>query len=378
MAILIPTVTTTPRILTPSHILVNPSDPIVFGTPIVVDPITEVILDSGVDAIDGSSADESFHGWLIDEDTTDNTDLLLGNGGNDFLYGDGGNDAVYGGTGNDYIEGGFGSDGGRIIGTAANGQFVRLDNVQVAYASTNYVTGLFGGAGNDIIYGGAGDDALFGDEDNDLLFGEDDSDWLDGGDGGDQLNGGAANDILFGQSGLDLLLGEDGSDSLFGGAGDDTLFGGAGVDRLLGGLESDILWGGDGRDELQGEGGNDILIGGLGVDALGGGAGVDRFRFTAIEELGDVIQNFSDTDFIEIVRSVTKLGKLLPKGTLKSKFLDIGRDNKAGDADDFFVYRTGDDTLWFDKDGNGAGFSSIKVVTLQNDFLLSASDIIIL
>jgi Ca2+-binding RTX toxin-like protein len=377
MSIIIPSSFKNPLILIPDHIVQNPLDPVVFGTPLLIDPVTNLRID-GVDVIDGGLADEAFHGWLIDEETTDTTDLLFGNGGNDFLYGDGGDDAVYGGTGNDYIEGGFGNDGGRILGVAADGSFVRFVDIQVAYSGTTFRTGLYGGSGNDIVYGGAGDDALFGEADNDLLFGEEDRDWLDGGDGNDELNGGDGNDILFGQNGSDLLLGDAGSDTMFGGIGADSLFGGAGVDRLVGGADADVMLGAEGRDELLGEGGDDILIGGAGVDALSGGGGADKYRLTAIEDLGDVIQNFTSADTIQLVKSITKLGKNLKKGTLTSKNFDSGTDNKADDKDDYFIFRKSDNTLWFDKDGDGAAFGSIKVLTLLNDYDLKPSDIVIL
>jgi Ca2+-binding RTX toxin-like protein len=51
-------------------------------------------------------------------------------------------------------------------------------------------------------------------------------------------------------------------------------------------------------------------------------------------------------------------------------------DNHAQDKYDRFIYRTSDDTLWFDQDGTGTKVA-IKIADLSNDFALTAHDIVI-
>ncbi|QLQ19085.1 MAG: hypothetical protein HZT43_10980 [Exiguobacterium profundum] len=51
-------------------------------------------------------------------------------------------------------------------------------------------------------------------------------------------------------------------------------------------------------------------------------------------------------------------------------------DNFAQDANDRFIFRTTDRTLWFDADGTGSG-ASFLVASLQNVATMTAADIVI-
>ena len=52
-------------------------------------------------------------------------------------------------------------------------------------------------------------------------------------------------------------------------------------------------------------------------------------------------------------------------------------DNHAQDADDRFIFRTTDRTLWFDADGSGAG-AAIMVADLQAGAVVTAADILLI
>jgi hypothetical protein len=61
---------------------------------------------------------------------------------------------------------------------------------------------------------------------------------------------------------------------------------------------------------------------------------------------------------------------------LKAKFFVSGTSNKALDANDHFIFRTGDDTVWYDADGKG-GAVSVLIADLTNNYDLKATDILI-
>jgi Ca2+-binding RTX toxin-like protein len=222
------------------------------------------------------------------------------------------------------------------------------DQIFVAFEQTQGVI-ISSGAGFDQIMGGAG---------NDLLNGQADGDFLQGNLGDDTLRGG---------SGLDVLLGEDGADVLFGGTYQDKLNGGAGADRLYGGGGTDTIFGGAGSD---------LLVGDAGVDTLTGGFGSDRFRFNAAVTSGDVITDFDNfagnDDGFRI--SAAGFGAGLSVGWLAAGAFQMRADNAAQDANDRFIFRTTDRTLWFDANGIAPGGLTM-LADLQAGAMVTAADI---
>lgn len=77
----------------------------------------------------------------------------------------------------------------------------------------------------------------------------------------------------------------------------------SGADQLVGSAGHDSISGGGGADHLTGGGGHDVLVGGNGIDTLVGGAGDDAFvyRNHSTAKNGDVIADFADGDFIDLV-----------------------------------------------------------------------------
>jgi Ca2+-binding RTX toxin-like protein len=184
--------------------------------------------------------------------------------------------------------------------------------------------------------------------------------------GNNEWTGGSGVDKLFGYAGDDTLSGGGSDDYLNGGGGGDTLRGGGGNDRLEGGLSNDFLFGG--AD-------NDTLWGGQGIDTMKGGKGLDKFLYMNRNEAGDTITKFEAGDKFVFEGQAFKLGTFV--GKLNAANFKTGTTNKAGDANDYFIYRTTDDTLWFDADGKG-GAGPIKIAGLSNNFDLHASDILII
>ncbi len=176
------------------------------------------------------------------------------------------------------------------------------------------------------------------------------------------------------------FLGNGGNDRLFGGLGSDSLFGGNGNDLLNGGEDGDQLSGGAGADRLAGDAGEDRLSGGGGIDTLTGGEGIDSFVFATLTGIGDVITDLigngaPDSDLILI--SAAAFGGGLQAGGLDPTQFVFGAGRNALDADDRFMFRVTDETLWFDKDGTGTRFTPVKVADLQDGVILVAEQIVI-
>ncbi|MEL6806681.1 MAG: calcium-binding protein [Pseudomonadota bacterium] len=136
---------------------------------------------------------------------------------------------------------------------------------------------LAGGAGDDSLHGQDGADALAGADGDDTLIGGSGADTLEGGAGDDTLQGSAGDDSVSGGAGDDAVQGGLGSDTLSGGTGSDTLFGGWG-DDVVNGVEDDPdteeLDDTDGSDYLNGGGGDDVIVAGN-DDVVTSGDGAD-------------------------------------------------------------------------------------------------------
>jgi Ca2+-binding RTX toxin-like protein len=278
----------------------------------------------------------------------------------DVLWGHGGNDRINGGTGVDYMHGGTGNDifivnskDDQVFESAGEG----TDTVKssASYTLSSNVENLqltrtaYRGTGQNL------DNTITGNGAANRLVGK----------GGD--------DTLVGSGGADALFGDGGSDELRGGAGADTLVGGSGKDILRGGDQADKLRGGGSVDRLIGGKGSDELRGGGGADHLTGGRGVDKFLFAKASEGGDNITDFSrgQGDKVQVVSS--NFGGI-ETGTLRAKYFVSNYNGVAMDANDFFVFSTKNNTLYYDADGNGGG-SRVKIAKFSNGFLIGRGDI---
>jgi Ca2+-binding RTX toxin-like protein len=150
----------------------------------------------------------------------------------------------------------------------------------------------------------------------------------------------------------------------------------AGADNITGTAAADTINALAGNDTVNGLGGNDIIRGGSGVDVLTGGGGADQFVFDTPADLFDSITDFSTADSIVIEGSAFSLGTY--SGALSTANLRIISNGRpiAADANDYFIFRSNDDTLWFDADGTG----SIARVLLAdlNDVTFTSANILII
>ena len=236
---------------------------------------------------------------------------------------------------------------------------------------------VFLGSGVDV-YNGAGgtvNGTVYGEADNDTFFVGTGADSYDGGSGADYLD--------FGKTGATQLALDDSIDFSGSSAGDtytgfEHVYGSAFDDVIYGSAGANLLVGRAGNDTINGGAGGDTLRGGTGIDALTGGLGNDRFQYLALADCGDTITDFNNvTDDDAFYISAAKFGGGLVAGTLAANQFRSRADNAAQDADDRFIFRTTDKTLWYDADGNGAG-AAIMVADLNADASLTNLDIVII
>jgi Ca2+-binding RTX toxin-like protein len=147
----------------------------------------------------------------------------------------------------------------------------------------------------------------------------------------------------------------------------DVLTGDAMNNKLIGGAHVDVLIGGAG---------DDTLVGGTAKDRLTGGAGGDVFVFEARTEGGDRIFDFDAlADHIALEGSAFGYGTFA--GAVAAADFVISTIAAAQDATDRFIYRTTDNTLWFDADGTGAG-AALMLADLQAGAVLTADQLLII
>jgi Ca2+-binding RTX toxin-like protein len=216
---------------------------------------------------------------------------------------------------------------------------------------------IYGGAGNDLFRPGAQVESITGDAGNDTLDFSPHASITVALDGAFANLGAARNDSY---AGIEIVIGT------------------AGSDRIGGDANGNLLRGNGGVDVLSGQGGNDTLQGGAGADRLNGGAGNDFFQIMALAERADVIQDFTNVagnnDTLRLEGSGFGFGAAT--GALAASQFRARADNVAQDADDRFIFRTTDTTLWFDANGNAAGGLSL-LADLQAGATLTAADFLL-
>jgi Ca2+-binding RTX toxin-like protein len=375
--------------------------------------------EGGSDTINGGDGNDIVSGG----DGTDfigggaDNDFLSGGFGADLIFGNDGNDQILGGGGNDTMDGGLGDDSCYSADTsndtvieALNGghdtvsstsSFVLSANVEdLNLIGTASTSGLGNALGNriegnsarNLIRGQGGADELFGNNGNDDLYGDAGNDALEGGAGDDLLSGGAGADSMDGGTGtadiVDYQVETSGLNGSFDGSiasagaaiadsyGNIERFRGSNFNDLFAGdTGANILFGMNGNDSLAAREGNDRIFGGNGTDTTWGGTGMDRFELTALSEIGDLIQDFVAADDTVVITGAAFGGGLVA-GTLGASLFQSRADNVAQDANDRFIFRTTDKSLWFDADGNGA-IAAVLVVDMQQGATMTNADILI-
>ncbi len=281
----------------------------------------------------------------------------------------------------------IGKLGGRWIGNSDNSFRGWIDDFKISKYMPisedriSNIENVIGSRSNDdiegdhkrnILSGRDGADFINGGENNDVLQGEVGNDSLDGGEGRDYLNGGEGDDYLDGGVGIDLLIGGSGDDIyvvdtlrdvLIDQSGWDTIksenlneinlqryrgieaaeYTGTGAVTLIGSQSNNSLIGGTGADTLSGKFGNDILTGGDNADSFVFNAKLDaQFNF-------DQITDFTiGVDKLVLDKSIFTLFS----NAIQDSNLVMGMD--AQDSDDYLIYDSNTQTLYYDADGNAA------------------------
>ncbi|TNC47742.1 calcium-binding protein [Rubellimicrobium rubrum] len=252
---------------------------------------------------------------------------------------------------------------GRMIGDVLLGEGNdRFDNRGGLVRGT-----VHGGLGDDVFVPGASAEAFSGG----VMGGT-----LTAGDGMDTL-------VFASRSGVRVSLTDsDGSGNTGWAKGDaylgfeQVLGSDGGSDVLIGDDLANRLEGRRGADTLLGRAGEDSLAGGGGWDRLTGGAGDDQFVYTSPKHGGDRITDFgSDSGNNDSIRiDASSFGGSLMAGDLEASQFRTRGDNRARDGNDRFIFRTTDETLWFDRNGSADG-GLIQLADLQDGARVSYTDI---
>jgi Ca2+-binding RTX toxin-like protein len=140
-----------------------------------------------------------------------------------------------------------------------------------------------------------------------------------------------------------------------------NILGTSAANSIAAGLGNDSIRSGAGNDTLSGGAGNDTLVGGAGNDVLTGGDGVDRFVYDSSSGSSDIdtIKDFvTGTDKIVLSAKLfskftgSSVGSAITTGNL---VVGTGVSAVAKDKDDYLIYDTTSDLLYYDADGNGTG-----------------------
>jgi Ca2+-binding RTX toxin-like protein len=269
------------------------------------------------------------------------------------------------------ICGAYGPDNYALDSNFSNAQEV-LRNRGVVVGDVDF------GLGDDIYDGRGGmiEGTVFGRAGKDVFFAGETIESFDGGAGIDTLNlrssAGGRVDLSGAGSGTGVARGDSYVDVEI------VLGSNSGADVVIGSSADNTLSGFGGADALDGRAGRDVLEGGGEADTLTGGAGNDRFQFRELTDAGDVITDFSgvvaNNDQFRI--SAAGFGGGLVAGALAASQFQARADTLAQDADDRFIFRTTDATLWFDVNGSAAGGLTL-VADLQAGAVVTAGDIIL-
>ena len=194
--------------------------------------------DAGADALYGMGGSDTLSGGTGNDvvDGGSGNDTLNGNQTNDTLVGGLGNDILNGGTGNDLYVFDFDTDGRDVV-SEAGGNAGAVDTIELRERDLYDIDFRRSGTSliiedettsNRINVSGHFDAGQPGLRVEQIRFSDGSVKQLLSG-----LTGGATNDILVGTSGGNALIGGGGNDMLIGAGGKDTLTGGAGEDIFV-------------------------------------------------------------------------------------------------------------------------------------------------
>jgi Ca2+-binding RTX toxin-like protein len=267
---------------------------------------------------------------------------------------------------------------GLIVGSLTSLDFTNAGTSVNVIRNTGEMLGdLQLGAGADVYDGRGGTlrGAVAAGAGNDRIVASLAAEVFDGGDGRDTLDFGPGGAVRVSLTGSFAGTGAAAGDTY---TGFEVVAGSAAADRIEGGTARETLRGQGGADTISGAAGADRIEGGAGIDRLTGAGGNDVFIFSTLAHRGDLVTDFGsvagNNDRFEL--SAAAFGGGLSAGSLAPGQFRIRADNLAQDANDRFIFRTTDRTLWFDANGNAAGGLTL-VADLQAGASVTAGDILL-
>ncbi len=210
---------------------------------------------------------------------------------------------------------------------------------------------------------------------NDKITGTSGNDYIDGGDGADSMNGRMGDDTYIVDNVKDMVkeAANQGNDTIITTLKKFSLAKLTNVENLTyeGSVDADLT--GNKQDNIIKAGdGHDNLYGGLGNDILTGGAGEDAFVFNT--KLGssnvDIITDFvSGEDWLSLDK---KLFKKLAKSFTEDNLV---YGDKALDNNDYLIFNSDNNTLYYDADGSGTKASAVEIVVVGT--MIDFNDIVV-
>lgn len=199
---------------------------------------------------------------------------------------------------------------------------------------------------------------------NDKISGTSGNDYIDGGVGADVMSGGMGDDTYIVDNSKDKVAeaSNQGNDTIITTLEKFSLAKMPNVENLTyvgfvdadltGNKQNNIIVAGDGHDNLYGGAGNDILTGGAGEDAF-------VFNTKLSSTNVDTITDFeSGVDWLSLNKKLfNKLAKSFTEDNLVY-------GDKAQDANDYLIFNTQNNTLYYDADGSGNKFSAVEIVVV--------------
>lgn len=199
---------------------------------------------------------------------------------------------------------------------------------------------------------------------NDKISGTSGNDYIDGGVGADVMSGGMGDDryivddskdkvIEASNQGVDTIITTLNKYSLAKMPNVENLTYVGFVDAdLTGNKQNNIIVAGDGDDYLEGKEGNDSLTGGAGADKF---VFNTKFGSTNVDAITDFV---SGEDVLVISK---KIAKKLAKNFTEDNFV---YSNKAEDSNDYLIFNSENNTLYYDADGSGSKAAAIEIVVV--------------
>ena len=271
--------------------------------------------------------------------------------------------------------------------------FITVAALPLTLVGTSSANILLGDAGNDIITGAAAIDTMNGGAGSDVYIMTLTADHAaaeiqdDGSSGTDEVRFTSTT-----ASTLTLYAGDTGIETVVIGTGtgaqgtaDTTGTSALNVNAALvtnglaitGNAGANTITGSAFADTVNGGAGNDTIDSGSGRDTLTGGGGVDKFIFsTTVGATNiDVITDFTPGSD-KIVLDGDIFTRFAGKANVSPSYFIV--NSQSLDSNDYLFFNTANTTLYYDKDGSGAGVAiEIAVITVVGVGTLSASDFLL-